>query len=39
VIGGELAEKLTQEWLNHEFDEGSLSAAKVAIIAEYEAPQ
>jgi ribose 5-phosphate isomerase B len=39
VIGGELAEKLTQEWLNHEFDERSLSAAKVAIIDEYEAPQ
>ena len=39
VIGGELAEKLTQEWLNYEFDERSGSAAKVAIIDEYETPR
>lgn len=39
VIAGHLAEKLTQEWLNHEFDERSASAAKVAIIDQYEGPQ
>jgi ribose 5-phosphate isomerase B len=38
VIAGELAEKLTHEWLTHEFDEASASAAKVAIIDQYEAP-
>jgi ribose 5-phosphate isomerase B len=39
VIAGELAEKLTREWLNHEFDQRSASAAKVAIIEEYEEAQ
>ncbi len=38
VIAGELAEKLTREWLNHHFDEQSASAAKVAIIDDYDAP-
>ncbi len=39
VIAAELAEKLTREWLTHEFDEGSASAAKVALIDEYDAPR
>jgi ribose 5-phosphate isomerase B len=39
VIAAELAEKLTKEWLTHEFDEGSASAAKVALIDEYDAPR
>jgi ribose 5-phosphate isomerase B len=39
VIAAELAEKLTREWLTHEFDEQSASAAKVALIEEYEAPR
>ena len=39
VIAAELAEKLTREWLTHEFDEESASAAKVALIDEYEAPR
>ena len=39
VIAGELAEKLTREWLNHDFDEQSASAAKVAIIDDYDAPR
>jgi ribose 5-phosphate isomerase B len=39
VIAAELAEKLTREWLAHEFDEGSASAAKVALIDEYDAPR
>lgn len=39
VIAAELAEKLTREWLTHEFDEQSASAAKVALIDEYEAPR
>ena len=34
VIAAELAGKLTREWLTHEFDEGSASAAKVALIDE-----
>jgi ribose 5-phosphate isomerase B len=39
VIAAELAEKVTREWLTHEFDEKSASAAKVALIDEYEAPR
>jgi ribose 5-phosphate isomerase B len=39
VIAAELAEKLTREWLAHEFDEQSASAAKVALIDEYDAPR
>jgi ribose 5-phosphate isomerase B len=36
VIGLELAGKLVDEWLSHEFDATSASAAKVAVITEYE---
>lgn len=36
VVGPELAKKLVDEWLDHEFDEGSASAAKVAVISDYE---
>lgn len=36
VIGPELAVKLVDEWLRHEFDHQSASAAKVAVIREYE---
>lgn len=36
VIGIELARKLVSEWLGHEFDPSSASAAKVAAIGEYE---
>ena len=36
VIGPELAKKLVAEWLDHEFDPGSPSAEKVAVITEYE---
>ena len=36
VIGLELARKLASEWLGHEFDPESASAAKVAMFAEYE---
>ncbi len=39
VIASELAAKLTREWLSHEFDEQSASAAKLAIIDNYEVPQ
>ncbi len=39
VIAAELAEKLTREWLTHEFDDQSASAAKVALIDEYDAPR
>jgi ribose 5-phosphate isomerase B len=39
VIAGELAEKLTLEWLSHEFDRQSASAAKVAIIDDYDVPR
>ena len=39
VIAGELAEKLTREWLSHEFDRQSASAAKVAIIDDYDVPR
>ncbi|WP_345800618.1 ribose-5-phosphate isomerase [Microbacterium sp. AZCO] len=36
VIGLELAKKLVQEWLEHRFDPGSASAAKVGLIDHYE---
>jgi ribose 5-phosphate isomerase B len=36
VIGLELARVLAREWLDHRFDPGSRSAAKVAAIAEVE---
>jgi ribose 5-phosphate isomerase B len=37
VIGPELAAKLVGEWLSHEFDQQSSSAAKVSVIEKYEA--
>lgn len=37
VIGSELARKILAEWLGHEFDPASASAAKVARISRYEA--
>ncbi len=37
VIGPELAAKLVREWLAYEFDPGSASAEKVAVISRYEA--
>jgi ribose 5-phosphate isomerase B len=36
VVGLELARRLAREWLNYEFDEGSASAEKVAVLSEYE---
>ncbi|MDO8880389.1 MAG: ribose-5-phosphate isomerase [Coriobacteriia bacterium] len=36
VVGIELARRLAKEWLGYEFDDGSPSAAKVAVISEYE---
>jgi ribose 5-phosphate isomerase B len=36
VIGLELARRLVKEWLSYRFDDGSPSAAKVAILTEYE---
>lgn len=36
VIGLELARKLVREWLDHEFDPQSASAAKVRLIEDYE---
>ena len=36
VIGPELAARLVDEWLTHEFDPSSASAAKVEVINEYE---
>ena len=36
VIGLELARRLAREWLGYEFDEGSPSAEKVAVLTEYE---
>lgn len=36
VIGRELARKLVTEWLSYDFDPASASAAKVAVITEYE---
>src|SRR5829696_6983207 len=36
VVGLELAKRLVDEWLGYEFDEGSESAVKVAVISEFE---
>ena len=36
VVGLELAKRLVDEWLSYEFDPESASAAKVAVISEYE---
>ncbi len=36
VVGPELAQRLVREWLSYEFDEGSASAQKVAVISDYE---
>ncbi|MER7012571.1 ribose-5-phosphate isomerase [Saccharopolyspora sp. NPDC000359] len=36
VIGLELARRLVREWLGHRFDPNSPSAAKVAVLSEYE---
>jgi ribose 5-phosphate isomerase B len=36
VVGLELAKRLVDEWLGYEFDPGSQSAAKVAVISEFE---
>jgi len=36
VIGPELADRLVDEWLNYEFEPGSASAEKVAVISDYE---
>ncbi|KAM0748968.1 ribose-5-phosphate isomerase B [Meredithblackwellia eburnea MCA 4105] len=36
VVGIELASRLVQEWVGYRFDEKSASAAKVALINEYE---
>jgi ribose 5-phosphate isomerase B len=36
VVGPELAKRLVSEWLGYEFDPGSASAAKVAVITEFE---
>ena len=36
VVGLELARRLAKEWLGYEFDETSRSAAKVAVIEQYE---
>lgn len=36
VIGIELAKQLTSQWLGHEFDPSSASAAKVQAICDYE---
>jgi ribose 5-phosphate isomerase B len=36
VVGLELAKRLVDEWLGYEFDPASASAAKVAVISEYE---
>lgn len=36
VIGPELASRLVREWLSYEFDAGSASAEKVAVISAYE---
>lgn len=36
VVGLELARRLAREWLGYEFDDTSASAAKVAVIDEYE---
>jgi ribose 5-phosphate isomerase B len=36
VVGLELARRLTKEWLDYTFDASSASAAKVAVIGDYE---
>ena len=36
VVGLELAKRLVDEWLGYEFDQASPSAAKVAVISEFE---
>jgi ribose 5-phosphate isomerase B len=36
VIGLEVAKRLVDEWLGYEFDPDSASAAKVAVISDYE---
>jgi ribose 5-phosphate isomerase B len=36
VVGPELAKRLVDEWLGYEFDPDSASAAKVAVITDYE---
>jgi ribose 5-phosphate isomerase B len=36
VIGLELARRLAREWLDYRFDDQSASAAKVALIGDYE---
>jgi ribose 5-phosphate isomerase B len=36
VVGLELAKRLVSEWLNYEFDPESASAAKVAVISDFE---
>src|SRR5829696_6593828 len=36
VVGLELAKRLVDEWLGYEFDPGSESAVKVAVISEFE---
>ncbi|QTX04965.1 ribose-5-phosphate isomerase [Agromyces archimandritae] len=36
VIGLELARRLAGEWLGYEFDDGSASAGKVAVLTQYE---
>ncbi|WP_110590048.1 ribose-5-phosphate isomerase [Microbacterium suaedae] len=36
VVGIELARRLAKEWLTYRFDETSASAAKVAVLDEYE---
>lgn len=36
VIGLELARRLAREWLGYRFDDSSASAAKVAVIGDYE---
>jgi ribose 5-phosphate isomerase B len=36
VVGPELAKRLVNEWLGYEFDPDSASAAKVAVITDYE---
>ena len=38
VVGLELAKRLVDEWLDYEFDPDSASAAKVAVISEFEEP-
>ena len=39
VVGPELAQRLVREWLTYEFDEGSASAQKVAVISDFETTQ